>query len=113
MTKTKWLSVLALSSAILLTGSTSLQKRADNPCPTGEIYVTAQGLCYKTDVATDPLPMEGRFQLLEDGVTEFGPRDSGYLGGRWWEDSNADGIQNEGDHFFLCPLMGPGHEPAG
>jgi hypothetical protein len=81
------------------------------PCGEGEIYVTSQGLCYKTRVARDPLPMNGPFQLLKDGVTEFGPRDPGYRGGRWWEDLNNDGIQNEGDHFFLCPLMGPGHPP--
>ena len=27
-------------------------------------------------------------------------------------DTNGDGIQNEGDHFFLCPLIGPGYEPV-
>ena len=54
------------------------------------------------------LPMEGKFQLLENGVTEFGPGDPGYLGGRWWEDLNHNGIQDEGDHFFLCPLLPPG-----
>jgi hypothetical protein len=77
---------------------------------TGVIYVTSQGLYYDTFAATDPLPMEGRFQLLENGQTEFGPGDPGYLGGRWWEDLNGNGIQDEGDHFFLCPLLGPGRE---
>ena len=28
--------------------------------------------------------MKGRFQKLENGVTEFGPGTPGYLGGRWW-----------------------------
>ena len=80
-------------------------------CLEGDVYVTSQGLCYDTFVAVDPLPMRGRFQLLEDGVTEFGPRDRGYLGGRWWEDLNGNGVQDEGDHFFLCPLIGPGYGP--
>jgi hypothetical protein len=77
---------------------------------TGVVYVTSQGLYYDTFVAVDPLPMRGRFQLIENGQTEFGPGDPGYLGGRWWEDSNGNGIQDAGDHFFLCPLLGPGRE---
>jgi hypothetical protein len=75
---------------------------------TGVVYVTSQGLYYDTFVAVDPLPMQGPFQLLENGQTEFGPGDPGYLGGRWWEDLNDNGIQDSGDHFFLCPLLGPG-----
>jgi hypothetical protein len=79
---------------------------------TGVIYVTSQGLYYDTFATADPLPMEGKFQKLEEGPngaqTEFGPGSPGYLGGRWWMDVNGDGIQNEGDHFFLCPLLGPG-----
>ena len=49
------------------------------------------------------------YQLLEMGEfglqTEFGPGD---VGGRWYED--IDGITgiSAGDHFFLCPLLGPG-----
>ena len=74
----------------------------------GVVYVRSQGLYYDTFVAVDPLPMRGPFQLIEAGETEFGPGDPGYLGGRWWEDVNANGIQDEGDHFFLCPLLGPG-----
>jgi hypothetical protein len=75
---------------------------------TGVVYVTSQGLYYDTFAARDPLPMEGRFQLLTNGTTEFGPGDPGYLGGRWWEDLNGDGVQDAGDHFFLCPLLPPG-----
>ncbi|MFO7661560.1 MAG: hypothetical protein R6X18_03090 [Chloroflexota bacterium] len=78
--------------------------------PTGVVYVTSQGLYYDTFVVVDPLPMKGPFQLLENGQTEFGPGDPGYLGGRWWIDSNGNGIQDEGDHYFLCPLLGPGRE---
>jgi hypothetical protein len=74
----------------------------------GVVFVTSQGLYYDTFVARDPLPMEGRFQLLENGRTEFGPGDPGYLGGRWWEDLNRNGVQDTGDHFFLCPLLPPG-----
>lgn len=75
---------------------------------TGTVYVTSQGLHFETFVARDPLPMKGPFQLLENGTTEFGPGDPGYLGGRWWEDLNGNGVQDEGDHFFLCPLLPPG-----
>ena len=74
----------------------------------GVVYVSSQGLYYDTFVSAEELPMKGRFQLLEAGVTEFGPGDRGYLGGRWWIDANEDGYQNEGDVFLLCPLLGPG-----
>ena len=74
----------------------------------GTVFVTSQGLYYDTFVARDPLPMKGKFQHLVNGTTEFGPGDPGYLGGRWWEDLNDNGVQDEGDHFFLCPLLGPG-----
>jgi hypothetical protein len=70
--------------------------------------VSSQGLYYDTFVVKDPLPFEGKFQLLENGVTEFGPGDPGYLGGRWWEDLNGNGIQDADDHYFLCPLLPPG-----
>jgi hypothetical protein len=76
----------------------------------GVVYVTSQGLYYDTFAVVDPLPMKGSFQLLENGTTEFGPGDPGYLGGRWWEDLNGNGIMDEGDHFFLCPLLPPGRE---
>jgi hypothetical protein len=74
----------------------------------GVVYVTSQGLYYDTFVVRDPLPMEGRFQLIANGETEFGPGQPGYLGGRWWEDLNDDGIQDPDDHYFLCPLLPPG-----
>jgi len=73
---------------------------------TGVVYVTSQGLYYDTFATADPLP----FQLLENGQTEFGPGDPGYLGGRWWEDTNGNGVQDAEDHYFLCPLLGPGRE---
>jgi hypothetical protein len=75
----------------------------------GVVYVTSQGLYYDTFAVRDPLPMEGRFQLLTaDGTTEFGPGEPGYLGGRWWVDANANGVQDPDDTYFLCPLLPPG-----
>ncbi|MCB9076365.1 MAG: hypothetical protein H6631_02135 [Anaerolineaceae bacterium] len=74
----------------------------------GTVYVSSQGLYYDTFVSAQSLPMQGRFQKLEMGVTEFGPGDPGYLGGRWWIDSNGNDVQDEGDTFLLCPLLGPG-----
>ena len=74
----------------------------------GVVYVTSQGLYYDTFVVKDPLPMEGRFQLIANGQTEFGPGQPGYLGGRWWEDVNGNGVQDPDDHYFLCPLLPPG-----
>ena len=73
----------------------------------GVVYVSSQGLYYDTFVSANSLPMHGRFQKLVDGVTEFGPGDQGYVGGRWWID-NGDGIMDENDTFLLCPLLGPG-----
>jgi len=75
------------------------------------ITVLSTGLTYDSIPLTE-LPMKGRFQELiptDHGLTtEFGPGDQGYVGGRWWVDVNGDGEMNEGDAFFLCPLLGPG-----
>jgi hypothetical protein len=97
--------VIAVSFMICLASTLSAQRGRPGA---GVVFVTSQGLYYDTFVVKDPLPMQGPFQLLANGRTEFGPGDPGYLGGRWWEDLNANGIQDEGDHFFLCPLLGPG-----
>lgn len=76
------------------------------------VYVTSQGLYFDSIVLAD-LPYKGDFQLLEmkgpTGLqTKFGPGDAGdYVGGRWWVD-DGDGIMDENDHYFLCPLLGPG-----
>jgi hypothetical protein len=41
--------------------------------------------------------------------TEYGPGNAGYVGGRWWVDIDGNGETDEGvDHFFSCPLLGPG-----
>ena len=75
----------------------------------GVVYVSSQGLYYDTFVSAQVLPNKGPFQLLdaEAGVTEFGPGDPGYLGGRWWID-DGDGMRGDEDTFLLCPLLPPG-----
>ena len=93
----------------VVTGSPMARTAAEGRAKsTGVVFVTSQGLYFDTFVTRDPVPMKGPFQLLEDGTTEFGPGDPGYLGGRWWEDLNDNGLQDEGDHFFHCPLLPPG-----
>ncbi len=74
----------------------------------GVIYVTSQGLYYDTFVTNEVLPMEGSFQKLTNHVTDYGPGDPGYLGGRWWVDVNGNNVMDAGDKFFHCPLLGPG-----
>jgi hypothetical protein len=105
----KLASAPALPPAAAVEAADSPAHAMGNPNVTGSIFVTSQNLYYDTFVAKDPLPMHGPFQLLVNGTTEFGPGDPGYLGGRWWEDLNGNGVQDEGDHFFLCPLLPPGH----
>lgn len=76
-----------------------------------EVTVLSSGETFDSIVTAD-LPAHGRFQQLvptDDGlVTAYGPGDTGYLGGRWWVDVDGDGQMNDGDAFFLCPLLGPG-----
>jgi hypothetical protein len=74
----------------------------------GVVYVSSQGLYYDTFVSAKSLPIHGRFQKLENGVTEFGPGDQGYVGGRWWIDNNGNNEMDSKDTFLLCPLLGPG-----
>lgn len=74
----------------------------------GTVYVSGQGLYYDTFVTVEELPMKGRFQKLDNGVTPYGPGDQGYVGGRWWVDVNGNNEMDEGDNFLLCPLLGPG-----
>jgi hypothetical protein len=80
----------------------------------GTVYVWSQGLYYETFKTTD-LPPRGRFQPLDptggpDGgpSTPYGPGDQGYVGGRWWIDTNGDGEMDDMDTYFSCPLLGPG-----
>lgn len=95
-------------SAATTQSNTASPSRFGNRIP-GVVYVTSQGLYYDTFVVKDPLPMNGKFQLLTaDGQTEFGPGQPGYVGGRWWVDVNGNSVQDSEDHFFLCPLLPPG-----
>ena len=77
------------------------------------VYVTSQELYYDSIVGPG-LPMHGPFQRLYTGdhglQTEFGPGDPGYVGGRWWRDLNNNGVVDEGEPFFSCPLLGPGRK---
>jgi hypothetical protein len=107
----------ALTAAVLLGSAMAVPSAALAERMTGRgtgpvVYVTSQGLYFDSIVVADPLPAKGRFQQLTMGQyglqTEFGPGDVGHLGGRWWIDVNEDGVMDEGDKYFLCPLLGPG-----
>ena len=103
-----------LTAAMAVPALASNGKSGDsNGRPGSDVQVTvlSTGLTYDSIVKAD-LPMKGRFQQLiptKDGlVTQYGPGDHGYVGGRWWLDMNGNGEMDEGDAFFLCPLLGPG-----
>ena len=106
------ISILLMIVILALVAVTPAAAKGRGQGPVGLIYVTSQGLYYETFAAADPIPMHGRFQKLEvingQPQTEFGPGDPGYLGGRWWMDTNGDNEMDAGDHFFVCPLLGPG-----
>jgi len=111
---TSLLGLTAIVLAAALMSTNALAKDRTTGRGTGPVvYVESQGLFYDSIVLAD-LPANGRFQQLKPGVgpsglaTEFGPGDVGYLGGRWWIDANENGYMDEGDAFFLCPLLGPG-----
>lgn len=100
--------LLLLVLAVLLVFAIPASAKGGRAGDIGVVYVTSQGLYYDTFVTNESLPMQGPFQLLENGTTEFGPGDPGYLGGRWWVDENGNGVQDADDRFFHCPLLGPG-----
>jgi hypothetical protein len=87
-------------------------KPPSTPPERTQVYVTSQDVTYDS-IVLGTLPPHGRFQQLHVGpdgpYTEFGPGDPGYLGGRWWVDANDNGEMDEGDVYFLCPLLGKGH----
>ena len=111
MTKTLGLGAIVAIAAVLATDA--LAKERTTGRGTGPVvYVESQGLYYDSIVVAN-LPARGRFQQLIpseqfDLKTEFGPGNVGYLGGRWWLDTNGDDIMDDGDSYFLCPLLGPG-----
>lgn len=101
--------LVAAAGVLLGTTQEALAGRGDGPV----IYVTGQNLAYDSIIAADPLPQHGPFQELEMGgptglQTEYGPGDREYRGGRWWMDTNDNGMMDEEDHYFSCPLLGPG-----
>lgn len=107
------LSALAVIGSALLPVTPAVANERDSGRGTGPVvYVTSQGLYYDSIVVADPLPAKGRFQQLSMGMngleTEFGPGEPGHLGGRWWMDLNENGSMDDEDHYFLCPLLGPG-----
>ena len=114
MKKILILGVLAFAGAAVFLATETFAKDRMTGRGTGPVvYVESQGLFYDSIVLAD-LPPNGRFQQLFPGegpsglATEFGPGDTGYLGGRWWIDANDNGYMDDGDAFFLCPLLGPG-----
>jgi hypothetical protein len=88
---------------LLLTSGTARANRGNGAL--GVVYVTSQGLYYDTFVTAETLPPHGKFQLLVNGETEFGPGEPGYRGGRWMVPNTEGGFD-----YFLCPLLGPGRE---
>ena len=114
MKNLKLVSLVVITVGAALASTHVLAKDRTTGRGTGPVvYVESQGLFYDSIVLAD-LPAKGRFQQLKPGegpsglATEFGPGDVGYLGGRWWIDSNENGYQDADDTFFLCPLLGPG-----
>lgn len=111
----KTISTVALISCAMLVSSVAFAGNNAKGRGTGPtVYVTSQDLFYDSIVLTD-LPQRGSFQKLipiAPGVlmTEFGPGDVGYLGGRWWMDVNGNGEMDDDDNYFMCPLLGPGEE---
>lgn len=107
--RTKYGLILGLATTVMICGL-ALAASAGGPptLPPDQItiLVTSTGLYYDSILLGD-LPNKGPFQKLSAGVTEFGPGDPGYRGGRWWVD-DGDGIRGDEDMVFLCPLLPPG-----
>ncbi len=75
----------------------------------------SQDLYYDSIVLTDLPWVEGapyqELYMTDKGLTSmYGPGDVGYVGGRWWVDTNFNGYMDTEDHYFMCPLLGPGFE---
>lgn len=104
--KQKFAVLFVVAIISLLSVTPALANRGDGAL--GVIYVTSQRRYYDTFVTNEVLPMQGQFQKLDNHTTEFGPGDPGYLGGRWWVDTNGNNIMDPTDQYFHCPLLGPG-----
>lgn len=106
------LGAMSIAAATLLATDAAVSAERSTGRGTGPVvYVTTLGLYFDSIVLTD-LPNKGPFQKLTTGPngleTDYGPGAPGHLGGRWWIDLNNDSVRNDGDMFFLCPLLGPG-----
>jgi hypothetical protein len=105
--------VLLIGTAMIINSTAYAGERTTGRGTGPIVYVTSQGLYFDSIVVAD-LPMHGNFQQLTPTMngltTEYGPGQPGHLGGRWWLDLTNDGVMNEGDKFFLCPLLGPGRD---
>jgi hypothetical protein len=64
----KPIALVVMAAGLILIGPATATP-GGRPAATGVVYVTSQGLYYDTFVTNDPLPMHGRFQLLENGQT--------------------------------------------
>ena len=115
MKKVKLTGIVALLiTAVAFSAVTVANERTTGRGTGPVVWVMGQDLFYDSIVIVEVLPQHGNFQQLLPGVgpsglaTEFGPGDVGYLGGRWWVDGNENGIMDEEDVYFLCPLLCPG-----
>jgi hypothetical protein len=107
MSMRRIIAATAISAILLAASATS----ASATTPRVVVHVVSQGLCYTSVVAPNDLPPEGPFQLLTPStvcgagtfMTDLGPGDPGYAGGRW---VTLDGKR------FSCPLIGPGYPPS-
>jgi hypothetical protein len=111
--------IVVVLSLTLVAAAIAAPPKGGRPASPGKVYVESTGLVFDTFGAAEPLPNVGPFQQLyptggPGGIasTAVGPGEEGFYGGRWWVDVNGDNIRNEGDRFFLCPLLGPGYSPA-
>ncbi len=110
---TKYGLVIGLVALVLICGLALAASAKGRPHLNPVVYVTSQGLSYDSIVLAD-LPNKGPFQQLFGAPagplsTMYGPGDPGYLGGRWWVDADGDGVREDTDVFFLCPLLPPGY----
>ena len=115
MNTLKAVGVVTLLGVAVAMSSTGYAKERTKGRGTGPtVFVSSQGLYYDSIVVVDPLPFKGRFQQLvpdENGLsTDYGPGEVGHLGGRWWVDMNDYQKMDKNDHYFLCPLLGPGRD---
>jgi hypothetical protein len=112
-----FVALLALGLMIGVMAAPAYARGKGNPHMQPVVYVTGQGLAYDSIVtATLPFVENAPYQELVEGgptglMTEFGPGDQGYVGGRWWVDDNDNGEMDEADRYFMCPLLGPGFVP--